>query len=106
MAPVEPNGATTGVLPTVEIGLLKPGLDRLKSPGTRIDSAQWMAYIDDEVPIAGLTIPGTHDSAAFTNSWPFVATQKMDLREQLDAGIRYFDFRCGLRKDVIEMVQP
>lgn len=63
-----------------------------------------MASLDDETPLSGLTIPGTHDSAAYTYSWPFVATQKLDIFAQLNAGIRYFDFRCGIRKDVVEMV--
>jgi 1-phosphatidylinositol phosphodiesterase len=68
------------------------------------DPKKWMFYLDDETPLSGLTIPGTHDSAAYTYSWPFVATQKLDILSQLNAGIRYFDFRCGLRDDIAEMV--
>lgn len=64
----------------------------------------WMAALHDDTLISDLTIPGTHDSAAYTSSLPFISTQTLDFRKQLDAGIRYFDLRCRLRKDVVEMV--
>ena len=64
----------------------------------------WMAFVDDETPLSNLTIPGTHDSAAYTKSWPFVATQRMNILDQLNAGIRYFDLRCGILDDVVQMV--
>lgn len=64
----------------------------------------WMSRLEDGLPLSAITIPGTHDSAAFTSSWPFVATQNMSILEQLKAGIRYFDLRCGLRDDTVQMV--
>lgn len=64
----------------------------------------WMSWLDDDLPVSAISIPGTHDSAAFTYSWPFVATQNMSILEQLDAGIRYFDLRCGIRENIVEMV--
>ncbi|KAK4546773.1 hypothetical protein LTR36_001505 [Oleoguttula mirabilis] len=64
----------------------------------------WMSRVDDETVLSDLTIPGTHDSAAFTYAWPFVQTQQMDILQQLNAGIRYFDLRCGIRDDIVEMV--
>lgn len=64
----------------------------------------WMARLDDDVLVSALSIPGTHDSAAYTQPWPFVATQTMDIEEQLNAGIRYFDLRCGIVKNTTEMV--
>ena len=64
----------------------------------------WMGELNDGLPLSAVTIPGTHDSAAFTYSWPFVATQNMNIAEQLNAGIRYFDLRCGVRSDIVEMV--
>ncbi|KAK5116958.1 hypothetical protein LTR62_006679 [Meristemomyces frigidus] len=64
----------------------------------------WMSKLDDDIKLSSLTIPGTHDSAAFTTPWPFIQTQKMTIMEQLNAGIRYFDLRCGLRDDVLVMV--
>lgn len=64
----------------------------------------WMSGIDDQRLVSALSIPGTHDSAAYTYSWPFVQTQHMDILQQLNAGIRYFDLRCGVRDDIVEMV--
>jgi 1-phosphatidylinositol phosphodiesterase len=69
-----------------------------------IGPKNWMSFLDDETPLSAVTIPGTHDSAAYTMSYPFVATQKMSVIQQLDSGIRHFDFRCGLRNDIVEMV--
>lgn len=63
-----------------------------------------MSKLEDDVLVSSLSIPGTHDSAAYTRPWPYIATQKMDIRQQLNAGIRYFDLRCGIRDDVAEMV--
>lgn len=54
--------------------------------------------------MSAITIPGTHDSAAYTYSWPFIATQTLNITAQLNAGIRYFDLRCGLRDNILEMV--
>lgn len=70
----------------------------------KMNSRNWMSFLDDNVLMSAITIPGTHDSAAYTRSWPFVATQKMSVIQQLDSGIRYFDFRCALRNDAVEMV--
>ncbi len=69
-----------------------------------IGPKNWMSFLNDETPLSAVTIPGTHDSAAYTLSYPFVATQKMSIIQQLDCGIRYFDFRCGLRNNIVEMV--
>lgn len=63
-----------------------------------------MTSLDDDTPLSALSIPGTHDSAAFTSSVPFISTQRMDTLQQLNAGIRYFDLRCGIIKDVVQMV--
>lgn len=70
----------------------------------QLSPATWMSHLDGGLPLSALTLPGTHDSAAFTYSLPFVVTQTMDIAQQLDAGIRYFDLRCGIRENVVEMV--
>ncbi|CAC9893392.1 unnamed protein product [Aureobasidium pullulans] len=66
--------------------------------------ADWMCFLPDNIPISGMSIPGTHDSAAFMSTWPFVSTQTLTTSQQLDAGIRYFDLRCGIIKDEVQMV--
>lgn len=70
----------------------------------RNNTLDWMGLLDDGTPLPSITIPGTHDSSAFTVSWPFVRTQNLDFLQQLDAGIRYFDLRCATRDNVVEMV--
>lgn len=69
-----------------------------------ISGENWMSGLGDDLLVSALSIPGTHDSAAYTHPWPFVATQRMSILEQLNAGIRYFDFRCGIRENIPEMV--
>lgn len=69
-----------------------------------IASATWMSHLSSSTLMSAITIPGTHDSAAYTYSWPFIATQTLDITAQLNAGIRYFDLRCGLRSNILEMV--
>ncbi|KAF7197242.1 1-phosphatidylinositol phosphodiesterase [Pseudocercospora fuligena] len=82
-------------------GLQNDHVDLSSGPSLKED---WQGLIDDDALLSSLTIPGTHDSAAFTHPWPFVATQSMNISQQLHAGIRYFDLRCGIRNDVAEMV--
>ncbi|KAM0706919.1 hypothetical protein Q7P35_006249 [Cladosporium inversicolor] len=71
---------------------------------TQITGATWMSHLPSSSLMSAITIPGTHDSAAYTYSWPFIATQTLDITAQLNAGIRYFDLRCGLRANILEMV--
>jgi len=66
--------------------------------------ADWMCFLPDDVPVSSISIPGTHDSAAYMSTWPFVSTQTLSTAQQLDAGIRYFDLRCGIVKDEVQMV--
>lgn len=63
-----------------------------------------MSNIRNSTLMSAVTIPGTHDSAAYTRAWPFVQTQTMAIESQLRAGIRYFDLRCGILHDVPVMV--
>lgn len=90
-----------------DIGSTDAGLGMFLSPEKRTsDKAglDWMALVDGNTLLSDLTIPGTHDSAAYTSSLPFIATQTMDFQQQLDVGIRYFDLRCGVRNDIVELV--
>ena len=91
---------------TFRVGQQDAAKMRSRQPVRRsaVRAQSWMSALDDELLLSAITIPGTHDSAAYTVSWPFVATQKMSMVEQLDAGIRYLDFRCGVRNNIVEMV--
>lgn len=67
------------------------------------DMSQWMGLLlQDQQPLSLLSIPGTHDSAAykmnglsvFATSW--AKTQDWSVSQQLEAGIRYLDFRIAM----------
>ncbi|KAK9451816.1 PLC-like phosphodiesterase [Limtongia smithiae] len=60
-------------------------------------AARWMSAYDDAVPLAMLSIPGTHNSAAHHVSLPSVRCQRSSIREQLDHGVRFLDFRLSKR---------
>ena len=71
------------------------------------DFANWMKYLPDDVFVAHVSIPGTHDTATgfgFAHSYAplnaggatYSQTQMARIDEQLAGGIRAFDFRPGV----------
>lgn len=56
-------------------------------------SQDWMAQLPDETPLNKLSIPGTHDTGALYGG-RICETQSWTIKEQLNAGIRFFDIRC------------
>lgn len=74
--------------------------EALKS--AKADISNWMKYLPDDVYVAHVSIPGTHD-AATGHEWEsslgmtMSTTQCTTLDEQLAGGIRAFDFRPGLK---------
>ncbi len=69
------------------------------------DFANWMSYLPDDVFVAHVSIPGTHDTATgfgFCHSGTGVGgasysqTQMARIDEQLAGGVRAFDFRPGV----------
>ena len=54
----------------------------------------WMSRLADSVPVDSITIPGTHDSAAYNTLLVWAKTQDMSLSDQLNNGIRFLDIRC------------
>ncbi|KAJ7184623.1 PLC-like phosphodiesterase [Mycena filopes] len=63
----------------------------------------WMKHLNGGLYMSQLSIPGTHDSAAITPV-PDTETQTMSITQQLNAGIRFFDFRCLLLDNTLVMV--
>lgn len=67
------------------------------------DYANWMAELPDEAYVATLSIPGTHDSATgngfaggAASVWDlFSKTQDLTVEQQMEMGVRAFDFRPG-----------
>jgi 1-phosphatidylinositol phosphodiesterase len=58
----------------------------------------WMALLRDDQLLSELSIPGTHDTGAHTGH-PVSICQTMNVRGQLDAGIRFLDMRCRHLQD-------
>lgn len=57
-----------------------------------LNRSAWMKGLADDVPVAWLTIPATHDSGALLGG-EALQTQDISIREQLEAGVRGFDIR-------------
>lgn len=66
-----------------------------RSPASWVKSATkgWMGALPDSTSLAGISIPGTHDSGSLYGGLA-VATQSWSIKDQLEAGIRFFDIRC------------
>jgi len=61
------------------------------------DTAIWMSHIRDGADIRDLAIPGTHDTATYAipvNLAGYLVTQNLNIRHQLDGGIRFLDLRA------------
>lgn len=58
-----------------------------------VPTASWMQHIPDLTPLSALTLPGTHDTAAFNTSNSISKTQDRRFRPQLVDGIRFWDIR-------------
>ncbi|WXH34003.1 hypothetical protein WA016_08014 [Myxococcus stipitatus] len=55
----------------------------------------WMRWIPSSTSLAMLSLPGTHDTMAYQSyGGDLTQTQSLDLRAQLEAGIRAVDIRC------------
>lgn len=67
--------------------------------GNTVTSAKWMSQIKDDVSIADLSLPGTHDSAtkyiATSVAGAWTTTQDLTIAEQLNVGVRYLDLRLA-----------
>ena len=62
----------------------------------------WMQDIEDNRLVCKMSIPGTHDTGAYTgNAW--VKTQDKDIRQQLNSGIRFFDIRLVHDNGVLKL---
>lgn len=62
----------------------------------------WMQDMEDDRLICKMSIPGTHDTGAWSGIW-WVKTQDKDIKGQLENGIRFFDIRLVLDGDVLKL---
>ena len=59
-------------------------------------SKDWMAKLDNSMPLSSVVLPGTHDSASTHAQLGYITQcQALTIGEQLDAGFRYLDIRLG-----------
>jgi len=65
--------------------------------------ADWMRQLADATRLSEMSIPGTHDSAAFKNGGDIALTQSLTIICQLNAGIRFLDLRARHINDVFTM---
>jgi 1-phosphatidylinositol phosphodiesterase len=59
----------------------------------------WMREIRDDYPLSSLSIPGTHNSPTCYTALPSVRCQSVDIQDQLEAGVRFFDIRVSATPD-------
>lgn len=78
-------------------GFLSPsakGKVTLPNIYTPINGANWITPLDDDIYVAQLSIPGTHDAATSTiSAWGTGKCQTLSITQQLNIGVRYFDLR-------------
>ncbi|XP_077991778.1 1-phosphatidylinositol phosphodiesterase-like [Glandiceps talaboti] len=53
----------------------------------------WMSNLSDDLSVAKLSIPGTHDTMSFYGG-ASTQCQTWPLKKQLEAGVRFLDIRC------------
>ena len=61
------------------------------------DYSNWMSYIDDNVLVNEIVMPGSHDAGSYKMVW-LGETQQFNMAQQLQMGVRYFDLRVN-KKD-------
>ncbi|MBN3790995.1 phosphatidylinositol-specific phospholipase C [Burkholderia sp. Ac-20353] len=68
--------------------------------------ADWMSALDDAQPLHTLTVPGSHDTCAYTVNTvddALVRTQCAPLDAQLMHGVRMLDIRCRHVRDAFDI---
>ena len=61
------------------------------------DTSSWMSYLDDDIYLSEITIPGTHNSCAENVILGYsMRCQNTSVSEQLDNGYRYLDLRVAI----------
>ena len=59
----------------------------------------WMSELSDSLKLTQINMPGTHDSACRYLDFGFISqTQYLSVADQLNIGVRYFDFRFKYAK--------
>jgi 1-phosphatidylinositol phosphodiesterase len=56
----------------------------------------WMSKLKNETPLSALSIPGTHNSPTCYKALPSVRCHAVNIKEQLNNGVRFLDIRVQL----------
>ncbi|MGF6981755.1 1-phosphatidylinositol phosphodiesterase [Paraburkholderia atlantica] len=64
-----------------------------------VSPADWMSTIDGSRLLSALTLPGSHDTCAYTVDDRLARTQHAALDDQLHHGVRVLDIRCRHDRD-------
>lgn len=64
-----------------------------------VSPADWMSAIDGNRLLSALTLPGSHDTCAYTVDDRLARTQHATLDDQLQHGVRVLDIRCRHEHD-------
>ncbi len=63
----------------------------------------WMSALSDGLKLTQINMPGTHDSTACYATFSLISkTQSLTVAGQLNAGVRFFDFRFSLVNGVFK----
>ena len=69
------------------------------------DRSDWMAELDDSLPLNALFLPGTHDSGALHSIADVSGKcQTLTVSDQLEIGVRFLDIRLQLVNDELKIV--
>lgn len=62
----------------------------------------WMAQLPSSLPLSALSIPGTHNSPTHYVALPSVRCQAVNMRTQLDNGVRFLDIRVSCMDESLD----
>lgn len=69
----------------------------------RVAPGAWMTDLADDIALNRLTLPGSHDTCAYTVDDALARTQRASLAVQLAHGVRVLDIRCRHEDDVFHI---
>ena len=71
---------------------------------TNYKNPNWMKDVSGEKYISELVLPGTHNSSTNICDLPFFTkTQSLDIKKQLEIGVRTFDMRISVDNNNIKL---
>ena len=91
------------ILAAGSAGLTFPNFQGVFAQSTS-SNADWMSKLPSSLPLTALSLPGTHDSCAYSSNLGVLAkTQDWNLATQLEKGIRFLDIRCKLEGNKLNL---